>query len=508
MEKTVLKEKTANSPKVISRKEFVSYCTASVGQGMVFGIMSSYMSDFHLNVLRVNPLFTFFLTLVTRVMDAFTDPLMGTIVDRGKLKGGKMLPFVKYSWPFIAVLTFFLFFAPNHISPMGRMVYAAAIFVLWSLAYTVTDVPFWALPNLMTPNPEERSSLLSLATVTNGVGGAIPMALFMGLGFVLPLLGADADDAMFERTRFIIIAAFVSTVGIGLYLNAMRAKERIKLPPVERNIGHDGKVQGTFKQIIKCKPLLLIIIMGILSAGRYLFNAGAVHVARYVFFIGSEMELAGMDAADRAVALQQNISTVQMVYSLAVAAGMFITMVAVAQLMKRFNYKQILIASGLLGAVVCLIVFALGYENFWRLVPFFALTGVPLGAINVLIYPMIGDALDYMEWQTGVRQSALGQACATFTQKFGNAIATSFIVLMYFIVRLDLSALDPNYIPNVLAVGETVRGGMFSLVSIIPAVSLVLCIIPIFFYDLTGKKKERITAEIAQHRAEKGIEIQ
>jgi len=506
MQTDTVMQPTDTDQKVVPKKEFRAYCTAATGQGMVFGIMSSYMSDFHLNVLRVPPLFAFFLTLSTRVMDAFTDPLMGWIVDRSNLKGGKMLPFVRYSWPIIAMLTFFLFFAPNNFSPMARMVYATIIFVLWSLAYTVTDVPFWALPNLMTPNPQERSSLLSLATVTNGVGGAVPMALFMGLGPLLLLLGADAEDPMFERTRFIIIAAFVSTVGVGLYLNAMRSKERIKLPPVERK-----KAPGqasTFKQIIACKPLLLIIIMGILSAGRYLFNAGAVHVARYVFFIGSELEIAGLSDADRAAALQANISTVQMVYSIAVAAGMFITMMAVTQLMKRFNYKQILIASGLLGAVVCLIVFALGYESFWRLVPFFALTGVPLGAINVLIYPMIGDALDYMEWQTGVRQSALGQACATFTQKFGNAIATSFIVLMYFIVQLDLSAMDPHYIPNVLAVGNAVRDGMFSLVSVIPAVSLVLCVIPIFFYDLTGKKKDRIIAELAQQRAEKGIAIE
>jgi len=503
MNETETVQATDTAQKSVPRREFMSYCTAATGQGMVFGIMSSYMSDFHVNVLRVNPLFTFFLTLITRVMDAVTDPIMGMIVDRGNLKGGKMLPFVRYSWPFIAVLTFFLFFAPAGITGTQAMIYATITFVLWSIAYTITDVPFWALPNLMTPNPEERSSLLSLATVTNGVGGAVPMALFMGLGFILPLM-TDQDGVAFERTRFIIIAAVAATLGVGLYLNAMRAKERIKLPPVQRK-RQPGQA-GTFKQIIRCKPLLLIILMGILSAGRYLFNAGAVHVARYSFYIGQNLE--GLSATERRDALHASISTVSLVYAVSVAAGMFITMIVVTQLMKRFNYKQILIASGLFGAVVCLIIFALGYESFWRLVPLLVLTGVPLGAINVLIYPMVGDALDYMEWTTGVRQSALGQACATFTQKFGNAIATASIVLMYIIVDLDLSTIGIEYTADMTALSTTVRGGMFSLVSIIPAVSLVLCVIPIFFYDLTGKKKDRITAELAQQRAEKGIAIE
>ena len=51
------------------------------------------------------------------------------------------------------------------------------------------------------------------------------------------------------------------------------------------------------------------------------------------------------------------------------------------------------------------------------------------------------------------------------------------------------------------------RSGMFSLISIIPAVSLLLCTIPLFFYDLVGEKKARVTRELAEQRKEKGVVI-
>ena len=49
---------------------------------------------------------------------------------------------------------------------------------------------------------------------------------------------------------------------------------------------------------------------------------------------------------------------------------------------------------------------------------------------------------------------------------------------------------------------------MFALVTIVPGISLLLCAIPIFFYDIVGEKKDKITRELAQQRAEKGITVE
>jgi hypothetical protein len=48
----------------VPKKEWMTYCIGALGQGMIYAIMSSYISDFYLNVLKVTPIFVL-LTSVT-----------------------------------------------------------------------------------------------------------------------------------------------------------------------------------------------------------------------------------------------------------------------------------------------------------------------------------------------------------------------------------------------------------------------------------------------------------
>ncbi|MCL1885313.1 MAG: MFS transporter [Dehalococcoidia bacterium] len=485
---------------VIPKSEFRAYCIAALGNGMIYGLMSSFISDFYISVLRVGPLFVLFLMLCARIWDAVSDPIMGMIIDCNSLKSGKMKPYIKMAVLPVAVLTLLIFCAPD-LSMGLKMVYAVITYVLWGMAYTITDVPFWSLPNIMTPKPEERGKLLSFATAVNGVGVAVPAALFMGLGYLLPNLISQGGLEL-ERTKYLIVALIAAGVGIFLYLRALKVKERIALPLPQKR---DNGTSEALRLVFRCKPLMLTVIMGILAAGRYLYQAGAIHVARYAVYIGPSLD--GLSTEDIESALQANISTVALVYSIAVGLGMLVTMLVVSMLIPRFNYKQIIIFSCILGSAASFGMYLIGYERFWLCVPLLVLTGIPLGAINALVYPMIGDALDYMEWKTGVRYTGIGQACMTFTQKLGNAVATSSIVLMYMLIRLDIHNIGIDNTVNVTELSSAVRGGMFSLVSLIPAISLLVCMVPIFFYNLTGDKKERITRELAQQRKAKGIEI-
>ena len=251
---------------------------------------------------------------------------------------------------------------------------------------------------------------------------------------------------------------------------------------------------------------MLTAAMGILSSARYMYQAGAVHVARYSFYIGKD--LTGLTEIEKEAALQSNISLVSTVFQIASALGMFGAMLLMPVLFKKFNYKQIIISTSLMGAVSSMIVWFLGYERFWLCVPFFVISCIPLGAINVCAFAMIGDCLDYMEWKTGARLTGLGSAIQSFVTKLGNAISTSFIIVMYMIVNLDVASISAKVTANPLEMDAGVRTGMFSLISIIPAVSLLLCTVPLFFYDLVGEKKEKITRELAEQRKARGVVIE
>lgn len=487
--------------KYTPKKEWLAYCVGALGQGMVYAIMSSYISDFYMNVLKLTPLFVLLLMLFARIWDAINDPIMGYIMDRAHPKRGKMRPYLLYTPIPIAILTVLLFYAPN-LSGVSLMVYASVTYVLWGMIYTSSDVPFWSLPNAMTPNPAERGDIISKGRTANGVGSAVPMAFFMVLGFILPKFNLSGTEL--EKTKYMVIALFCAIVGNILFASVyFKTKERVHIPdPPKRKKGE----KTALGRIFSCKPLMLTALMGVLSSARYMYQAGAVHVARYSFYIGKD--LTGLSLAEKEAALQSNVSLVSTVFQVASALGMFGAMLLMPLLFRKFNYKQIIIFTSLLGAVASVIVWFLGYERFWLCVPLFVISCIPLGAINVCSFAMIGDCLDYMEWKTGARLTGLGSAIQSFVTKFGNAISTSFIIVMYMIVNLNVADINASVTANPLEMTEAVRTGMFSLISIIPAVSLLLCTVPLFFYDLVGEKKDRITKELAEQRAARGVVIE
>ena len=493
------KDKPAAAKKTLPARERRSYFIGGFGQGAIYAVMSNYISDFYINVMRFNPMFVFLLTLLSRVWDSVNDPIMGVILDRTQPKGGKMRPYLYVApWP-VAILTVLMFLAPNYfisesISPTFLMIYAAVTYVLWDMVYTVGDIPFWSLPNAMVADPAERGKLVAVSRTLNGVGSAVPQALFMAIGPILAKLGFS-NGIRLEQTRYLLIVALVCGVGGFLYFQtALNVRERVPMPaPPKRAKGEPGSLS----MIIRNKPLMLVICMGILAAGRYMFTAAAVHVARYSIAIpGKE--------------IQGSITLVTLIMSLSLGAGQLFSMILLPKLMDHFSYKTLLIGTGILGGISGLTIYFMGYEgSFYRLVPLFFICAIPFGIINNLSYAMTCDTLDYMEWKTGFRPNGLGQATQTFVNKLDNALATSAVILVYIFLKLDVNSLmasNANAV-SALTMPANIRSGFFSMISLVPAVSLFLCIIPMFFYDLHGEKKDQVTRELAERRAALGVDV-
>lgn len=510
MENTNLQTKPKS---FVGSKESWALALAGLGQGMMYSTMSSYISDFYINIMGLPLIFVMLLMLLARVWDAINDPMMGIIVDKYKPgKMGKMKPFILWFSIPIAVTTFLMFYAPEGFNKTQNMIYAGVIYIAWGMLYTAADVPFWALPNVMTPDPEERGGIISFAKTVNGVGSAVPMAIFMILSWI-PYF-AEGSSLEAEKQKYMIIALVCSLIGTALYLLAFfYPKERVIIPPKPKK---DPNEPGTLKRLFTCKPLMLVVLCGVLSSGRYMMQAAAIHVARYAFYIGPSLE--GItDMALRQQYLNGSVGTVSTLFQICSAIGMFGSMLAMPLLYKKFNYKQIIIVSCLGGFVASICTTVLGACSIYTtanwlvylMIPFIIIQCIPLGALNITMFAMIGDSLDYLEWKTGFRDNALGAACQSFVNKLGNAFATTFIVIMYLIVNIDpAQSVAQEAVKSVMDMTGAQRFGMFALVSIVPGLSLLLCAVPIFFYDIVGEKKNKITVELEAMRLEKGISIE
>ena len=498
-----------NKPKqlgYIGSNEKWAFAIGGCGQGMIYAMMSSYISDYYVNVLQLPLMFVLLLMLLARVWDAINDPLMGIIVDKRTTKRGKLKPYILYAAIPIALFTILMYLSPN-LDKTSLMVYSAIIYVGWGMLYTMADVPFWSLPNIMTPKADERGNVLSFGKTINGIGSAVPEVLFLICGFVIPILFAGSDPLTQEKRKYLLMA--IVTVGIGIILYTrtyFKVKERVVIPPKTRKPGEPS----TLSRLFKCKPLMLVVAMGVLSSGRYMVQAAAIHVARYGFYIGPD--LATLTADERIAAISQSVSTVKTIFQVCAIVGMFGAMLFMPALMKKFQYHKIVITTCILGFVSSIFTTLIGWfapseYSLYVCIPFIIISCIPLGVINNISIAMIGDCLDYMELKTGFRDNALGSACQGFVNKLGNAFATCGIVLMYMFIDIDpAQMLSKTAVIAATELSKTQNFAMFSLVSIVPGISMLLCALPMFFYKIDGMKPQ-IEKELAERRKVSGVKI-
>ena len=170
----------------VPKKEWMAYCVGALGQGMVYAIMSSYISDFYISVLKLTPLFVLLLMLLARVWDAINDPMMGTFVDRTNTKWGKCRPYLLFSPAVILVITILTFcngmYSSANTPGKNALIvgWAAVSYILWGMCYTVGDIPLWGVTSRMTEVEKDRASILSLARIAAGLGGGVVLlALYL-----------------------------------------------------------------------------------------------------------------------------------------------------------------------------------------------------------------------------------------------------------------------------------------------------------------------------------------
>ncbi len=252
--------------KYISKKEKVSYGFAAVGSYMVAGITQSYLMYFFTDILIIPSASVMMLMIVARVRDALNDPMMGVIVDRTSTKYGKMRPYVLVGSFLMLVTTIVLFMPLTGAPTMFKMIFAAVSYIIFGMAYTLTDVPAMGLMSVATPNSDERASLLSFYVT---VGSLLPVGLLTIFRSFIP-----------EKYVYFAMSIFVGIITSAAYLTLFKnSKERFST--------HTEKiaVRDMIKAAGKNKPMMLALLMSMAVSPRYVIMPAAMYIVTYVINI-------------------------------------------------------------------------------------------------------------------------------------------------------------------------------------------------------------------------------
>jgi len=423
----------------ISFKERLSFGLAGLGQNMVYNYTTAYIMVFYTDVVKLLPVAVGTLMLIARVFDAVNDPIMGTIIDKTHTKKGKLIPYLKVIPVPMAVFTLLVFFVPD-MSYTLRLVYAYVSFILWDLMYTVSDVPYWGLSVAITSDPNERLKLISLARILCNVGLAISIV-------IPPLMISYFGGGSFAY--FITAVAMALSGSLLFSLVGYNAKERTTL---------DKQESAPIRVLFKNKPLMLLQLSRFLQAFRMVIATAGLYFAKYNMNDEAAFSILG---------------------GLLIAA-MILAMLVTPLLKKIFSKKQLYNYSLLLGFASHFLMFILGFENMMINYILLFVSGLSLGLNDVITYTLVGDCVDYCEYQTGLRTEGLSFSLHTFTTKLQSAFGLFWIGIILTQV---------GFVENAVQSSQTLNG-IFSLISLYPAVASLCAIIPMFWFKFSESDHE------------------
>ncbi len=158
--------------KKFSLKESVGYACGDVASNFYWRVFDVFLFIFYTDVFGLSAAAVGTMMLVTRLIDAFSDPMMGALADRTKTRWGKFRPYLLWGIiPMVAagVLTFTV---PD-LDDSGKLLWAYATYIFMMLAYTFINVRYGALLGVITGDSQQRTTLTSFRFIGAFSGGSL-----------------------------------------------------------------------------------------------------------------------------------------------------------------------------------------------------------------------------------------------------------------------------------------------------------------------------------------------
>ena len=153
----------ANGYRKFGIRDSVAYAAGDAGCNLSFGLKSTVQTFWLVYMMMETGLFSLLLIAV-QAWDAINDPLIGTLIDsdKRKYKMGKYKTYILIGAIGLVVGGAAVFLPFPNATTVVKAVLFILGYVIWDAAYTVANVPYGTMLNLVTENNEERASLWAI----------------------------------------------------------------------------------------------------------------------------------------------------------------------------------------------------------------------------------------------------------------------------------------------------------------------------------------------------------
>ncbi len=388
------------SPEVRAKEKWFGYLLGPAGALLLNAVLATYLNVYYTDVLNLTPLWGgLFLTvfpIISKVIDAITNVIMGQIIDRTKTPEGKARPWLLLSAVLVPVTGILLFTVPEGSDTLKAVWVMLSFNLFYSFAFTIFNMSHNLMVPLSTRDGTARGSLSVFNQITTIMMSGILVALVFPM-VIMPAIGVD-------KSKWITLMSVLSILALPLtLLEYFFTKERV----TEESAGTQ-KEELSFGQQLKLLfsdryMVLMYVYFLVYTVGVTLKNLGLVYYCNYV--LGT-----------------YNDGVTQMLVSVIGGIPMGIGIFAVWPLAKKFGKRNVTMVGFVLYAVGSLICWLFPHSLVIVLIGQFIknVGGLPCSYVFMALF---ADCLDHLEWKTDKRID--GAAMSIY-----NIIAVAMVGIM------------------------------------------------------------------------------
>lgn len=391
-----------HSQSVTGKEKWLGYLLGPCGALLLNAVLATYLNVYYTDVLKLTTVwggaFLVVFPLVSKIIDAITNVIMGYIIDRTKTKQGKARPWLLLSAPLVALTGILLFTVPNAGETVQVIWVMLSYNLFYSFAYTIYNMSHNLMCPLSTRNTIQRGGLSVFNQISTIMMSGIIVALVFPM-VVMPMLGVD-------QTKWILVMSVLSILSLPLtLLEYYFTKERVT---EEQGDKEERKLPylTQLKIVLTDKYMILMFVyFFIYTLGSALKNIGLVYYCNYV--LGS-----------------YNDGVTQMMISVIGGIPMGIGIFAVWPLAKKFGKRNVTLAGFILYAIGSAICWSVPTNMAVVLIGQFIknIGGLPCAYVFMALF---ADGLDHLEWKSGVRSDGVAMSIYNILAVATVGVATS-----------------------------------------------------------------------------------
>jgi len=438
--------------------EKFAYGMGDFASNLIFATVSTFLMYYYTDIYGLEAVVVGTLLFVARFIDAVWDLYLGTIIDRTKTRWGQCRPYILFASPLLAVSVIATFTVPTG-SDSYKLAYAYITYTLLMCTYSLVNIPYSAMPALMTDDARDRTKLAAVRMFCAISGSMVVGILTLKL---VAVLGGGNNQLGYQYT-----VTLMAIIGMLIFWGSfLFTKERIA-PVVQ-----DKEVMQDFKILLAGRAWWMMALMGICVYTALSITSGTV--IYYFKYVVGDVSKASL-------------------YLFVVGLGLLTGILISVALTKKYCKRKVMIGSALSAAVLYASFYFLDPKNITAVYTLGYVIQVFNGISVPILWSMVADTADDAEFRSSRRMVGLSTSSIAFSHKFGLGIggAIAGFLLAYI-----------GYVANVEQTPRTLEG-LVIIMSFIPAASKLLVVVILKFYPLDQKRLDEIQPLLKQAREAK-----